>query len=248
MIVVFHLLGTTVDPFSSRLWAGVPLFFVISGYCIAASVESTHRQGRSVWDYIARRLRRILPPYGAALLLTYLVLAPIAAREPAWFHASVRGLPPLRAPQEVTVWAALSSVTLSAAWVQHLPLVWRGADGWLLGQAWTLGYEEQFYLVCGLCLLVGAQAWGRWAAGVTLAVMALVVVVPRIALAGFFYDGRWLLFAFGLGVYAMRTTFRWWFPARRLRPVGGDASRIAVARGGAHRRSLRQPPCGISAV
>src|SRR5437867_496366 len=52
----------------NRFWAGVPAFFVISGYCIAATADSTRRRG-SASQYFRRRLRRIFPPYWACLLL-----------------------------------------------------------------------------------------------------------------------------------------------------------------------------------
>ena len=47
---------------------GVSLFFVISGYCIAASAEATARKGGSPWGFMGRRVWRIYPPYWAALL------------------------------------------------------------------------------------------------------------------------------------------------------------------------------------
>ena len=52
---------------------GVPLFFVISGYCIAASMDSHRRRGSSSWVFLGRRLRRIYPPYWAALLVFVVV-------------------------------------------------------------------------------------------------------------------------------------------------------------------------------
>ena len=42
-----------------KCWIGVPIFFVISGYCIAASIDSLRRRPHSLWDYFVRRFRRI---------------------------------------------------------------------------------------------------------------------------------------------------------------------------------------------
>src|SRR5579872_6079464 len=38
----------------NRLSLGVPMFFVISGYCILASVESTRKKGASPWTFLGR--------------------------------------------------------------------------------------------------------------------------------------------------------------------------------------------------
>src|SRR4051794_25535587 len=35
----------------SRLGIGVPMFFVISGYCIAATADRSRRESRSKWEY-----------------------------------------------------------------------------------------------------------------------------------------------------------------------------------------------------
>src|SRR4051812_61567 len=55
-----------VAPFLTN-W-GTPLFFVISGYCIASSIESSRRKGTSPVLFLARRLWRVFPTYWVALL------------------------------------------------------------------------------------------------------------------------------------------------------------------------------------
>src|SRR5215471_1642650 len=50
---------------ATRAWAGVPLFFVISGYCITATIDSHRRKDGSVGTYFWKRFRRIFPPYWA---------------------------------------------------------------------------------------------------------------------------------------------------------------------------------------
>ena len=44
-------------------WAGVPIFFVVSGYCIAASLDSMRRRPYTLGSYFVRRFRRIYPPF-----------------------------------------------------------------------------------------------------------------------------------------------------------------------------------------
>jgi hypothetical protein len=56
-----------------QLHIGVEMFFVISGYCITASAESTRRSGRTVREYFLRRLMRIFPPFWCALIGSVLI-------------------------------------------------------------------------------------------------------------------------------------------------------------------------------
>lgn len=48
---------------TSRPWIGVPIFFVMSGYWIAASTDSYRRYGHPTSRYFLRRLRRIYPAF-----------------------------------------------------------------------------------------------------------------------------------------------------------------------------------------
>src|SRR5688500_7182586 len=63
---------------AARMWLGVPIFFVISGYCIAATADSQRRRrGRPAMEYFLRRFRRIFPPYWAVLLGTVAVFTAV---------------------------------------------------------------------------------------------------------------------------------------------------------------------------
>ena len=61
----------------TRMWMGVPIFFVISGYCISATCDSSRRRSSPMSQYFQRRLKRIYPPYllftGVAVILFTLV-------------------------------------------------------------------------------------------------------------------------------------------------------------------------------
>jgi peptidoglycan/LPS O-acetylase OafA/YrhL len=48
---------------------GVPMFFVLSGYCITASAKSVLRQNQSTASFLYRRLRRIFPPYWFSIVV-----------------------------------------------------------------------------------------------------------------------------------------------------------------------------------
>ncbi len=60
---------------TERLWIGVPMFFVISGYCISATAAGMQKRAQPVQTYLVRRFRRIYPPYWAAMLTYVLVVA-----------------------------------------------------------------------------------------------------------------------------------------------------------------------------
>jgi peptidoglycan/LPS O-acetylase OafA/YrhL len=47
---------------------GVMVFFVISGYCIAAATESGCRNGLGFKGFMSRRVTRIYPPYLLAVV------------------------------------------------------------------------------------------------------------------------------------------------------------------------------------
>jgi peptidoglycan/LPS O-acetylase OafA/YrhL len=100
-----------------HLWAGVDIFFVLSGFLIT-SILMDSREKEGAWArFYERRALRILPPYAAFLLLATFFL------HLQWDH---KGL-----------WYALFAMNFAE--VFHL-----GVPG--LGILWSLAVEEQFYL------------------------------------------------------------------------------------------------------
>src|ERR1043166_3392561 len=131
-----------------HLNVGVALFFVISGYCIAAAADSARRRNSGIGQYFVRRFRRIYPPFWIVVVLsvaTFFVLdygwsAPLLS-DPPW--AQYR--PWWYSPSQ---W--IGNLTLTETWRHH---VFGDLRGHFPGQAWTLCYEEQFYFVTGMLLL-----------------------------------------------------------------------------------------------
>src|SRR5688572_27753935 len=77
-VVLFHSVNAHPAVAESALgrallygWAGVFLFFPVSGYCICAAID--RRENGSVGRFLARRWRRIFPPYWASLVLTIVI-------------------------------------------------------------------------------------------------------------------------------------------------------------------------------
>jgi peptidoglycan/LPS O-acetylase OafA/YrhL len=178
-------------------WIGVPIFFVISGYCITASADALRRCSTPVKRFFWRRARRILPPYwvwfGLMILSVYLVESFIS---PDYFQIAV--IPPLR---DVTKWRWLGNITLTEMWRTHITgepptvLLWC--------PAWTLCYEEQFYAVMGLILLFARQFLFR-----AVALISLVVLAGPFLISGYdqktygiFLNYVWLSFAAGVLAY-----------------------------------------------
>ncbi|HTC14781.1 MAG TPA: acyltransferase family protein [Steroidobacteraceae bacterium] len=171
-------------------FSGVDVFFVISGFLITRLVLDDLSAGRfSLRRFYARRVRRIVPALLLVLascwLVGWFVLLPGEFR---WFGASL-------------LWCApfLANVFFAHATGYFDP----ATDANVLLHLWSLGVEEQFYLLWPLLLLLAARA--RVVTPVLLAVfassLAISVLGARIApVSHFFLPGprAWELTAGGL--------------------------------------------------
>lgn len=144
-------------------FVGVDIFFVISGYLISGIVLGAKARGRfSLANFYARRIRRIFPALGvilAAVLMGGWVLLYADAYARLGGHAAA-----------------------GAAFVSNFAF-WRessyfdvAADLKPLLHLWSLGVEEQFYLVWPL-LLVIASRWRRGPLAATLAIGTASLIV-----------------------------------------------------------------------
>src|SRR5258707_14126470 len=52
---------------------GVPMFFVISGYCLMASARTVRRRNETVTSFLFRRMLRIYPPFWCSVLVVVAV-------------------------------------------------------------------------------------------------------------------------------------------------------------------------------
>ena len=97
----------------------------------------------------------------------------------------------------------IGNVTLTESWRYHLPFSDSPRD-YIIGQAWTLCYEEQFYLVVGRRAdLRGAAVLLGRGGGHHRRHPAPGQVAPLAGLRfnGFFFDGYWIAFAMGILIY-----------------------------------------------
>jgi peptidoglycan/LPS O-acetylase OafA/YrhL len=181
---------------------GVPIFFVISGYCIAAGAEAVRQRRRSIGSYFVRRFRRIYPPFWivvagsvAFFVIVDVLLWPRLLSDEPWLQPR---------PWWYSGWQWLGNLTLTETWRHH---VIGGPRGHFPGQAWTLCYEEQFYGVVGVLLLISRRYFFPGVVAVSGGTLAAVASHPP-WISGFFFDGSWLTFAAGVLVYWTSTHAR----------------------------------------
>ena len=118
----------------------VAVFFIISGYLIAASFARS-----SPADFVEKRARRIMPGLAVAIILSVLVLGPAVTRLPltTYFHS----------PE---TWRYLLGMVFVGR--HELPGVFVGQpNGGVNGSLWTLKFEVASY---GLAMVL--MAAGRW--------------------------------------------------------------------------------------
>ena len=125
-------------------YCGVDVFFVVSGYLMTRIIAGALAEGRfSPAAFFERRVRRIIPAF-------FVVMTATTAA--AWFFL----LPgPLESFSESLVASALFVVNMYF-WRTSGAYFAPSADSLPLLHLWSLGIEEQFYLVFPLALMV---AW-----------------------------------------------------------------------------------------
>ncbi|MFZ1073172.1 MAG: acyltransferase [Verrucomicrobiia bacterium] len=151
--------------------AGVPIFFVVSGFCIHMSYE---QQGRKWGSFFIRRFFRIYPPYFFAVLLFALIY-------PMTRFDIVRG------------WRQLAYHLLL---IHNLK---NGASFGINPAFWSIGVEPQLYLLYPMLLVLAARlGWRRTLSG--LAVLELGMRVACVIRPGLFdvcwFSGSPLFFWF----------------------------------------------------
>ncbi|MBC7807891.1 MAG: acyltransferase [Akkermansiaceae bacterium] len=190
-VVIFHVLldpaihrnsivpGSLIAEFISWGPVRVPMFFVISGYCMAAAAANTMDRNHSSWQFVVARVRRIYPPH-----LTVLLIAIFTAGL-AWLAQDmgfVNGSNLARHFEGLT-----TGVIIANAVLLHGPL----DQPSLNAVTWTLCYEVAFYAVMAIAILMlrskGWQLMLKVLHAVTVLTFGLSLLFPT-----------WLVFPFSI--------------------------------------------------
>jgi len=158
-------------------FAGVDVFFVVSGFVISHSLaaHADRSLGAFLLDFYRRRVLRLLPALLLMLLVTFVLSALLMPR--AWRNEQF----------DQTGLGALFGVSnVVLAWQQD-GYFSPGADLNPFLHTWTLGVEEQFYLLFPFVHFMwlqrrGTAAWARWLLP-ALAVVSLGIAVVQASTA-----------------------------------------------------------------
>jgi peptidoglycan/LPS O-acetylase OafA/YrhL len=181
IVVLFHLNQPIayVDNWYRNLvkygWVGVPVFFVISGFCIMLAVAHS----KSGADFLRRRFFRIFPAYWCSLVVV--LLAAVFQKLYIGYN-SILNIP--ASPSHI-----LANITLLTWPFNKIPTI-----NWVY---WSLTCEVFFYLVVGLALL-----FERRFTGLILLLVSLAAALWPYQHSGyFFFLDHWPAFGCGLGLF-----------------------------------------------
>lgn len=191
-------LGFALLSATRTLDVGVPIFFVISGYCIMATLDARSRAGEGIGAYFWRRFHRIYPPCWIALGISAVVIWLGETLISPWLFT--RAAFKMTAPQRLGLWEWLGNLSLTESWRHHLT---GGKATYLVGHAWTLCYEEQFYAVAGLILYFAPTRMFQAACILTICISLVQVwgALNGIPLEGTIVGIPWLYFSAGIMAY-----------------------------------------------
>lgn len=190
-VLAFHAFPSAVP----GGFAGVDVFFVISGYVVSLSLlaRASAHSGQNIAAFYARRIRRLFP--------ALLCMLPAVALVAFW----------LLPTQQL---ALLGKHILSSAGFAQNLVLWQEAgyfdaashEKWLL-HLWSLGIEEQFYVLLPLLFLLKGKGTGSRKITLLLALLAAGSVVlsfwqsRQAPSAGFYWPlGRFWEFLMGVGL------------------------------------------------
>jgi peptidoglycan/LPS O-acetylase OafA/YrhL len=131
---------------------GVDVFFVISGFVISEMIarEITESENFRALKFLARRLKRLFPALGA-MLSTVIVFS-------VFFESWIQ-------EQSRTQSSAIAAIFSISNWKFATDLVGYfdiGHESNPLLHTWSLGVEEQFYLLVPLVVTIGLALYRKW--------------------------------------------------------------------------------------
>jgi peptidoglycan/LPS O-acetylase OafA/YrhL len=181
---------------------GVPMFFVISGYCLMASLRTALRHSETVGSFMYRRALRIYPPFWCSVAVV--AALPFAIEALSWLKTGTFLRP-----------TAVGNINLGflsyspSEWIKVLTLTQVFADvpqatnlqikfTTLNAVYWTLAIEFQFYIVMAVALAMRGRALA-WLIGVT--ALSLPIAYVGVWNAVGIFLPYWPMFAGGIALY-----------------------------------------------
>jgi peptidoglycan/LPS O-acetylase OafA/YrhL len=217
-VFVYHchprLTGTWIEYASLWGWAGVNLFFVLSGFLITSILLETRGEPRYFRNFYGRRALRIWPVYVLVLV--------VCALQPGWFLNQG-----LTAFNHAGAWLACALLVQN---LFHLTLPSA------IGPTWSLAIEEQYYFLWAPLVRVLVRPW-MLATVLTLAFIGS----PLFRLGHFAWltpthtlihlDGIALGSLLALGLYALALSRRTWLVIGLCGAVAGFCAAATIAGG-----------------
>lgn len=191
-VMVFHGFSTTyqnrLHPLTEGLkaisepgWLAVHLFFVISGYCITASLDRAKLHQETTWDFLKNRFWRLYPTYWLAFLFTILLNLIASPFNRVALHQVL--------PSSWQWWLGNAFLLQPYLGVSSYVVVY-----------WSLVVEVGFYLMAAGLFVI----WNRWGAKPAAAI-GLILGIISLGLQGTALQmsplGAWSEFLCGALVY-----------------------------------------------
>jgi peptidoglycan/LPS O-acetylase OafA/YrhL len=168
MVLIYHLINNQIlltdNPSQFEIiirklsyftWSALDLFFVLSGYLIAKVLIENKSSENYFRTFYIRRILRIMPLF-YLLLLCYYILRTTGIADPEGFLFN----------NELPLWSYF-------VYIQNYMMAYSGTYGAkILTPTWSLGLDEQFYLLLPAILYFFKKEW------IPYAVVPLIIAAP----------------------------------------------------------------------
>lgn len=181
-VILFHLnepipyINNFYRDFCKLGYLGVPIFFVISGYCIKIAEDHS----KSASQFIVRRLFRIFPPYWVSILLVviYAIIVKL-----------ITGTNSTPLPKDFP--SVSATLFLFTTPVTHYKTI-----NWVY---WTLPYELTFYLI-----IAGFMIFDNGVKKIAIVILLVAsILLPFQPVGGLFFFNELPTFVLGYSLYLL---------------------------------------------
>ncbi|MFT5878198.1 MAG: peptidoglycan/LPS O-acetylase OafA/YrhL [Dokdonia sp.] len=198
-VFLFHIKSLFEEPIPPLHWLasfgylGVPMFFVISGYVITHSAESSNRNNKAPTIFLRNRFNRIYPTFWASVIIVLTV--PYIIESISFIKSGIYEWP-----------ANKLIIFNSIEWANFLLLskVFMSKNGDLQGEFtainavyWTLAIEFQFYLA--IYLLLYLKRYFKHAI-IVLTILCFALISTSTNINYGLFTNYWPSFSIGIGL------------------------------------------------